>query len=223
MHAQRPDIRFVLVGDGPMRQEIETLIYNHRLEGIVHIAGLWPNPWEIYPALDLLVQTSRVEGMPFTLLEAMACAVPVVAMGVGGVPEILDVHLSGLLAAPGDFNGAGDAALQILNNPDLAGRMGRHARQRVENGYSLSNTVRRMTGLWRRLVTQASKETAAVWAVGDIDSTGVASPVAGDATPSSPGLQAAPAILSDLPSPGKEAVPAAIPQAKLPPAPTKEP
>ncbi len=163
IHTQRPEIHFVMVGDGPMRPEIERMIYNHRLEGILHLPGLWHRPWEIYPALDILTQTSRVEGMPFTLLEAMATGLPVAAMGVGGVPEILDVSLSGLLAAPGDYNGLGDAVLHILNHPDLAAQMGRHARRRVEDGYSLANTVRRMSGLFQRLVAQCAKDTPAGW------------------------------------------------------------
>lgn len=157
IHKRRPDIHFVMVGDGLLRGEMEALVQELGLGAVFHFTGVFADTAQVYPALNLLAQTSRVEGMPLTLLEGMACGLPVAAMGVGGVPEILDAGLSGRLAAGGDFNGLGDAVLDILDNLSLADGMGQHARQRVEQGFDLTDTVRRMAGLFHRLLHRTEK------------------------------------------------------------------
>jgi glycosyltransferase involved in cell wall biosynthesis len=113
---------------------------------------LWPNTWEVYPAFDILAQTSRVEGMPFALLEAMACGCPVIAMGVGGVAEIIEVGTTGLLSAPGDWAGLGDGVIKLLDNPERMKSLGQAGRKRVEEYFDLQNSVRWMAILFNRLL-----------------------------------------------------------------------
>lgn len=149
---QRGDIHFVMVGDGPMTGEIRETIQRLNLSDRIHLAGVSTNTCEVYPAFDILAQTSRVEGMPFALLEAMSCGRPVIAMAVGGVAEIVEVGTTGLLSAPGDWAGLGEAVLKLVENPDQARLMGQASRKRVEERFDLQDTVRQIASLFYRLL-----------------------------------------------------------------------
>jgi glycosyltransferase involved in cell wall biosynthesis len=152
IHKQRPEVHFALVGDGPMEDELRKWITEAEMDKFIHVPGLWTNTWEVYPAFDILAQTSRVEGMPFALLEGMACGCPIVAMGVGGVAEIVEVGTTGLLSAPTDWAGLGDGALKLLDNPERIRVMGSAARKRVEELFDLQNSMRQMGVLFHRIL-----------------------------------------------------------------------
>lgn len=160
VHKKRPDAHFVLVGRGPMENELVTLIDHLGLGDCIHVAGLRTDTWNIYPALDVLVQTSRVEGMPLVLLEAMACGCPIVAMGVGGVLELVEVYSTGLLAAPGDWEGVGSALLALLAEPAQMKQMGQAARRRAEQHFNLQNSVRLTGELFCRLAASRPRRHA---------------------------------------------------------------
>ena len=97
------------MGEGPLREQLVQLIHELGLEDCVHLAGLWEDMTEVYSALDVLVVTSRSEGMPLAVLEAMACERPVIAMAVGGVAEIIEEGVTGYLIAPEDWKGGANA------------------------------------------------------------------------------------------------------------------
>lgn len=150
VHERLPDVHFVIVGEGPMEEELNDMMKAAKMESYFHMAGLWTNTWEVYPAMDIVVQTSRVEGMPFALLEAMACGRPVVAIGVGGVTEIVEVGTTGLLSAGSDWAGLGKAVVSLLNNPERMKQMGHASRKRVEESFDLRNSIRMMASLFYR-------------------------------------------------------------------------
>ncbi|HBY93448.1 MAG TPA: hypothetical protein DEP84_05680 [Chloroflexi bacterium] len=162
VHSRQPDVHFAVVGTGDIEDEVDALIKQLRLEDCVHLAGLWTNTWEVYPAFDILAQSSRAEGMPYVLLEAMACGCPVVAIAVGGVPEIVEVGTTGVLAGPGDWAGVGNAVLELLVRPQRLKQMGQAGRQRVEAHLHLSESVERMSELFRRLVNVEARHRT-VW------------------------------------------------------------
>jgi glycosyltransferase involved in cell wall biosynthesis len=135
-----------------MEAELREWIQEANLDPFIHMPGLWTNTWEVYPAFDILAQTSRVEGMPFALLEAMACGCPVVAMGVGGVAEIVEVGTTGLLAAPTDWAGMGDGMLKLLDNPERIRMMGSAARKRVEELFDVQPSMRLMGALFHQIL-----------------------------------------------------------------------
>jgi glycosyltransferase involved in cell wall biosynthesis len=157
VHQHRPDVHFVLVGEGPMRQELTGMIQTMGLTDRVHLAGLWAEPWQVYPALDIVAQTSRIEGMPFSLLEAMACGRPTVAIAVGGVVELVEVGTTGQLVGPGDWEAVGDWLLELLANPVRLEAMGRAARKRVEERFDLRTSVQMIGDLFYRLADSRLK------------------------------------------------------------------
>lgn len=149
VNQHRPDVHFALVGDGPMRAEVEELKNELGLAEVVHLPGQFSDMEAVYPALDLLAQTSRVEGMPFSILEAMASGLPVAAMSVGGVAEMIEVGTTGLTSAPEDPQGLGEAVLKLLEDPAQCRRMGRAGRKRVEETYNLYTSLRELSDLFR--------------------------------------------------------------------------
>lgn len=149
--ATHPTVHFVVVGEGPMAGELANRVKEEHLEERIHLVGLQTDTWDIYPALDVWVQTSRVEGMPLALLEAMACGRAVVAMAVGGVIEQVETDKTGLVAPQGDWEDVSRKLLLLLNNPEQAQRMGQAGRARVEAFFDLQTTVRQTGDLLNRL------------------------------------------------------------------------
>ena len=98
----RPQTRFLMVGDGPMRRTIETAVRSDGLAGHVLLAGARDDVADLIAASDVLMLNSRSEGMPGILIEAGMLGLPSVSSAVGGVPEVVEHGVTGLLASPGD-------------------------------------------------------------------------------------------------------------------------
>ena len=171
----RPDVHFAIVGEGPLEGELVDMVRRKNLGDCIHMAGLWRNTWDIYPAFDVFAQTSRSEAMPLAILEAMACGRPVVAIAVGGVAELVEAGTSGLLLSPGDWpgvaspfpgdwEGAASALLEILGHPERLKRMGEAGRRRVEESFDLRHSVRLTGELFQSLV-QAGTSRRESWEV----------------------------------------------------------
>ncbi len=146
-----PDAHFVIVGEGPLLGELRTLVNDLHLSRRVHFAGVQCDMRAVYHSLELLVSTSTTEGMPFALMEAMAAGLATVATQVGGVPEIVEVGTTGLLAAPGEPHRLAQAAAELMRDPARRAAVGEAARQRVRDRFSLHASVHQMESLLRRL------------------------------------------------------------------------
>jgi glycosyltransferase involved in cell wall biosynthesis len=147
----RDDVRFLLIGDGPQREELAGLARALGIEDRVHFAGFVPEPAEIYAALDIFVLPSLSEGMPISLLEAFAAGRPCVATSVGGVVELLGRDGLGLMVPPADAKALAKAILSLLNSPSLAAEMARRARQQVVAEYSPGPWARRIEQVYASL------------------------------------------------------------------------
>jgi glycosyltransferase involved in cell wall biosynthesis len=148
----------VLVGEGPMRDELLGLVRRYGLEGQVHLAGLWQDMPALYGELDVLVSCSHTEAMPLALLEAMACGVPAVATRVGGVPDIVEHGHTGWLVGPGDFDDIGRCCALLLGDAALRRRMGERARERAVQRLDLGPSVERVGALLERLARPVSQQ-----------------------------------------------------------------
>jgi sugar transferase (PEP-CTERM/EpsH1 system associated) len=133
-----PDAHLVLVGEGPALNDLQTLVSSHGLTDCVHFAGYQPHSGPYLQAMDIFALTSRSEGMPQAVLEASVTGLPVVASRVGGLPEVIEDGVSGIM-----FEAGNDAALatifrELIANADLRKRLGAAARARVESKFSVA-------------------------------------------------------------------------------------
>ena len=137
-----PDAKFLVVGDGPMRPEIERLVRELDLDDCVVLTGSRSDVPDLLRAIDVFVLSSyTVECFPNALLEAMAAGRPAVCTAVGGVPEMIEEPETGYLVPPRDPDALADRLVHILSDSELAHRMGRAARARVEALFSLRASV----------------------------------------------------------------------------------
>jgi glycosyltransferase involved in cell wall biosynthesis len=151
-----PEVRMVVLGEGPDRTELEARIRHRRLEGMIQLAGFRADVWPVVAAADLICIPSKSEGMPNALLEAMAGGKPIVATDVGGIPEVIVPEHNGLLVEPQDAEALSSAMARLIEDPALAQRLGSAARQTVEAGFLARDVVARYASLYRRLLEQRS-------------------------------------------------------------------
>jgi len=152
IHAALPQARFLVVGDGPLRAELTARAATLGLGDAVLFCGLRKDIPAVMSAIDLLMFSSRWEGLPVTLLEGMAASRAVVATAVGGVPGVMVDEATGLLAPAGDPAALADAALRVLGDPALRARMGQAGYERVVAHYSIEAMVQRIAGQYEEIL-----------------------------------------------------------------------
>jgi glycosyltransferase involved in cell wall biosynthesis len=147
--AVRP--RVLLVGDGPERGRLVELAAELGISSAVLFVGHVPDPAPYYAAADAVALTSRSEGSPNALLEAMAAGKPVIATAVGGVPEIVSHGDTALLAGAGNVDEIAADLLEVLTRPALALTLGARARRRVVTDYAPEVRTRRLAEIYAAL------------------------------------------------------------------------
>lgn len=130
-------VRLILVGDGPEMAELKLLTDRLGIAEQVAFAGFTTDVARYYAAADLFVMSSHTEGFPMALLEAMAWGLPVLASAVGGIPDIVENGKDGCLVPPGDEEQLASAMGNLLNNRELAERMGQIARQTITKRFAV--------------------------------------------------------------------------------------
>ena len=151
----------LLVGDGPLRGDLERLARDLGIDGSVHFAGYQPQPERFLPLMDVFALTSRSEGMPLAVLEAWAAGVPVVASAVGGLPELIEQGRTGLLFASGRDAELSALLNQVLCDPLKGKRIADESRRLVRSQYDLTQMASRYGEEYRKLLDQASPAVAA--------------------------------------------------------------
>lgn len=133
-----PEPHLLLVGDGPLRADLEKLAGELGVVGRVHFAGYQDHTPPYLHAMQLFALTSRSEGMPQALLEACVAGVPVVASRVGGIPEVIEHGRTGLLFEPGDEGALAAALESLLGSPEQCRKLAAAAHDRVESAFSVA-------------------------------------------------------------------------------------
>jgi glycosyltransferase involved in cell wall biosynthesis len=134
-----PEIRLLVVGDGIDKEKLAGLAANLRISPYVVFPGIINDLAPVYRSMDVFVLPSQTEGVPLTILEAMASHVPVIATEVGGVPGIIRDQSLGILADPGDVRGLEQKINHILENKDLRMSIAENAHSFVKQNYSFSS------------------------------------------------------------------------------------
>jgi L-malate glycosyltransferase len=127
--------RLVLVGDGPDRSAAEWLAHDLEINDKIHFLGKQERVNELLPLADLMLMPSQLESFGLAALEAMACRVPTIATNVGGVPELIDDGISGLLYPVGDVNAMAEGAIRLLKDRERLEVMRDNARKTARSRF----------------------------------------------------------------------------------------
>lgn len=145
----KADVRFVIVGDGELRSQLETQAEEQRVPA--HFLGNRSDVPDLMAASDLFVLSSTNEGFGRVLVEAMASGLPIVATAVGGVPEVVEHGRSGLVVPPGDSSAMADAMLQLLRDDACRAAFRQRGLERVPE-FSIERTMEDLGRLYGELL-----------------------------------------------------------------------
>ena len=146
-----PRAEFVVVGDGPLKAALQTQAQALGLSSAVNFVGSQRDMPAVYNALNVLVFSSRWEGLPVALLEGLAVGLPVVATRVGGVPTVIQEGASGFLVPVDDDALIAARCLQIFRAPDMAAQFGAAGRVRVVADFSIRKMVMQTLEIYENL------------------------------------------------------------------------
>jgi glycosyltransferase involved in cell wall biosynthesis len=149
---EMPDVRIVILGEGERRSELTELIKQSNLERHVLLPGFRPDVLSLLKTFELFVMPSVTEGLGTSLLDAMACRRAIVASRVGGIPEVVAHGETGLLVPPKDPDALAGAIQRVLGDSDLAARLARAGRTRVEQRFTTERMVAETVGVYERLL-----------------------------------------------------------------------
>lgn len=149
------NVRLKLVGDGSLREQLEREAVGLGLAERVEFLGSRSDVPDLLRELDIFVLASRFEGLPLTVMEAMATALPVVATRVGGLAELVEDGANGLLVAPEDPAALAEALGRLAGDAGLRARMGAEGRRLAVGRFDLGVAARKHEVLYERLLTEA--------------------------------------------------------------------
>ncbi len=147
-----PDITGLIVGDGPERERIQSSIHALGIEERVFCCGVRKNMRLVYDSIDYLVIPSLTEGLPYVMLEAMACGIPVLATAVGDIPLLISDGLTGYLVNPGNVTGLTRRMRDLIVRPEAAKAMAQEGRRLVNERFSAPSMVGKTQELYLSLI-----------------------------------------------------------------------
>ncbi|NUN48478.1 MAG: glycosyltransferase [Candidatus Brocadiae bacterium] len=151
-HRLAPDVHVLFAGEGRQKEEVRALARELRMENRVLLPGHRTDPIDLAAAADIAVLSSRWEGLPFALLEAMAVSRPVVASDVSGCRDALGESGAGILVTPGDPDTMARALGKLIADPRARATMGAAGRLLVETKYTAGRWIRRLEDLYRSVL-----------------------------------------------------------------------
>jgi glycosyltransferase involved in cell wall biosynthesis len=135
------EAQLVWIGEGPLFMEVKSKVESLQLQDKIHLVGRIDKAYRCFAAADVVTSTSRWEGLPYSILEAMACSKPVVSTAVNGCSEVVINGKTGYIVEAGDALGWAKYILHLIANPQQAQLMGSAGKCLVEEKYSLSMMI----------------------------------------------------------------------------------
>ncbi len=157
---QLPDTRFVILGEGELREHLEKQVREYHLEKHVLLPGFRTDVIGCIKSFDLFAMSSVTEGLGTSLLDAMASGRPIVATRAGGIPEIVDDEVTGLLVPPRDHHALADAIVRALKDPALRQRLGSAGFDRVRARFTVERMVAETAAVYKRLAAANSQRSS---------------------------------------------------------------
>jgi glycosyltransferase involved in cell wall biosynthesis len=151
---QLPDARFVILGEGELRDHLEKQVRDHHLEKHVLLPGFRTDVLGCIKGFDVFAMSSVTEGLGTSLLDAMACARPLVATRAGGIPEIVEDEVNGLLVPVRDHHALAAAIIRALKDPALRQRMGEAGLARANERFTVDRMVSETANVYARVASR---------------------------------------------------------------------
>jgi glycosyltransferase involved in cell wall biosynthesis len=148
-HQSAPWLRLWIVGDGPVRDSLETLAEELNLSEVVTFWGQQLGTERFFAAADAVAMSSTSEGLPMSLLQGMSLGLPAVVTAVGGMQEIVDLSHGGLMSPVGDADAMAESILRLTQDPALRDELGRNARETYEREFTLECMAAAYESLYR--------------------------------------------------------------------------
>jgi glycosyltransferase involved in cell wall biosynthesis len=152
-----PDARFVIAGEGELREALEHQVRHLGLEKHVILAGFRPDVLSVHKAFDIFVMSSITEGLGTSLLDAMACGKPIVATTAGGIPEVVRDGETGLLVPPRDPDAMARAIVRLLQDTQLRRTMGEAGLALVRATFSAERMVQETLRVYEAVVRRGRR------------------------------------------------------------------
>lgn len=149
---EKPDVHFLLAGDGPEEEALRRLARELGVQDRVHFSGYLSDTRRAYLAADVLLMPSLFEGLPMTLLEAMAMRVPVVASALDGIAEVIEDGRDGFLVTSGDAEQFRRKVCGLIGNPRLAAEIGDAASQKIARRFSAERMCSEVEQIYDRFL-----------------------------------------------------------------------
>ena len=153
---QLPDARFVILGEGELREHLEKQVHEHHLEKHVWLPGFRTDVLGCIKGFDLFVMSSVTEGLGTSLLDAMAASRPIVATTAGGIPEIVEDGVTGVLVPPRDHAALAAAIVRMLKDDEGRRRMGAVGFARVNERFTVERMVEHTANVYSRITSHLS-------------------------------------------------------------------
>lgn len=149
-----PGINLLIVGDGPLQSQLEDLTIRLKIESKVKFTGFKKDIPKYLNLMDIFVLPSRTEGTPLSIMEAMACGLPIVASRVGGIPMIVKNKVTGILFDPGNVRQLTSALERLIEDPEIRKTLGENGRKRIYDSLHPDRFIDRHFQLYRDLLDQ---------------------------------------------------------------------
>lgn len=155
--AKKVPAKLLMVGDGPERSSAEWLAKSLKIHDRVLFLGKQDHVNELLPAADLMLMPSELESFGLAALEAMACEVPTIGTAVGGVPELIQNGVTGMLFPVGEVDAMAQAAVSLLQDPDRLQTMSKAARCKAQQTYCASHVIPRYEAFYDSVLRASAR------------------------------------------------------------------
>ena len=148
LYKKYPTLRAVMVGDGPLKAELENTIAKLGLQDVIIRPGLQTNTIDWFSTMDVFMMSSSFEGLPIALLEAMSCNCAIVSTNAGGIGEVIRHDIDGLLCGVDEWQQLVPLTERLINDRQQLQRLSAAARQRAEQAFSLQRMVNELETIY---------------------------------------------------------------------------
>ena len=147
-------IKLLIIGDGPLRKELEYQAIELGIEKNVVFLGQREDVPELLSVLDIFVMPSLNEGMGRAIVEAMASEKPVIASNVGGIPDVVDDKATGILVPSKSPEALSNAITYLMKNPEIASKMGQEGKKKAVKNLGINSMIEQIENLYEELANK---------------------------------------------------------------------